>query len=311
MYSPTKTRATKNSEPAAVAEQASSAQQPATQVIYPFEVSHELRTATDYRALSSDKKFIRKLIGEVSALIARNNIEVFSFDVFDTALMRNKHSEARRFYTVSENFARKNEGKFSVEDALVARALAARAAYTFATPAPDGTCEGSLALISSLTCSQLGVPAMSGDYVKTEFAFEKEHLTVNPMIVEIIRAFPSVKCIFLSDMYLESPLIKRLLQNGYGKSISVLSSADGRGSKRCGGLYGIAADQLGLPGERILHFGDSLESDYRQAKRNGWNAFYLPISDTERAERLKCHESLTTSLTYDGVALSGLLRFNC
>lgn len=40
-------------------------------------------------------------------------------------------------------------------------------------------------------------------------------------------------------------------------------------------LFDHAARQLGLPPDRILHVGDSLEEDVRGAGRNGWSAVWL------------------------------------
>ena len=282
-----------------------------SRVFHPYAAAHELRVADDYRSLLADKDFIKRVIREVGALIEERGITTLSFDVFDTALMRSTHSEARRFHAVANQFAEKNKNRFTATDALVARAMAARAAYTFANAADDGTREGTMTMIAKITCAELGVPNMTNEYIKTELAFEQQHLSVNTLIVSIISAFPSVRTIFLSDMYLESPYIKKLLQKSFGRSTEVVSSADGFGSKRCGGLFGFAAKHFDLNPSNVLHFGDSLESDFRQAKRHGMQAYFLPISDAERTARKDCYRSLGTQLAPSGIKLESFLSFNC
>ncbi len=283
----------------------------ATHIIYPYRVSRDLRLAADYRALCADSAFAARFIDEVSSMVERKQVKAFSFDVFDTSLMRRPHSEARRFHTVSKRFSERHAGKFTLEDVLVARATAARALYTFALPASDGTREGTLDRIAALACSQLGHPALASDYIDTELAFELESLDPNPMILALLKAFPAMPVIFLSDMYIGAAGIAGLLQRAYGAGVAVISSADGHGSKRAGGLYDHASALLGIDGANLLHVGDSLESDYRQAKRKGWNAFYLPLSEVERAARKQCHVALAASVAERGVDLDALLSFNC
>ncbi len=285
--------------------------QPATEVFHPYPVARTLRLAADYRTIVKDPEFTAALIGQVRDLLARKTIRALSFDVFDTAMMRRQQSEATRFHTISMQFAQGKEARFSAHDALIARNRAARAAYTFGHMAPDGTREGKLAAIATLTCSQLGHPALAEEYIATELAFEAAHLVPNPLILALVQALPALPCIFLSDMYLNAAQIAPLLRPSFGTDVRVLSSADGMGSKRCGGMYPMAAASLGLDGGHILHFGDSLESDYRQAKRQGWQAFYLPLPDAERAARLQCHANLAASLAADGLGPDALLPFNC
>lgn len=282
-----------------------------SQLIHPYQVSRTLRLATDHRALCADPAFIASFIDEVGALVERKQLRALSFDVFDTALLRAPHSEAHRFHTVSRQFAQRHADRFSVADALVARASAARAAYAMATPAADGTREGTLDQIAALTCDQLGCAELAADYIATELACEEANLAPNPLMLGLLRAWPEMPVIFLSDMYLGAPRIAPLLQRHYGADVRVMSSADGAGSKRQGGLYQHAATVLGLHGSQILHFGDSLESDFRQAKRNGWNAFYLPLPDAERHARQQCHAVLASTIADSGVALDALLSFNC
>lgn len=281
-----------------------------SRLLYPYAASRELSLSTDHRGLLSDKKFTAAVLDEIGKMIVQKGIETLSFDVFDTALLRAPHCEATRFYTVAEQFAKQHK-TITATDALVARAMAARAAYTFANAAPDGTREGTMSTIAEITCSELCLPKFAGEYIKTELAFEEKHLTPNPLVVAIINTYPSLRTIFLSDMYLESRHIKKLLQEQFGKMVEVISSADGYGSKRCGGLYGHAATALGIDLTRTLHFGDSLESDFRQAKRNGLHAYYLPLADTERNTRRACYGALGSKLAPAGVGLQSVMSFNC
>ena len=281
-----------------------------SKIFHPFETSHALRTTKDHRLLLRTSSFIDKAINEIGSIISRKNIKTLSFDVFDTALLRSPCCEAKRFYEVASRFSAANEGIFSAEDAFVARIDAAKAAYRFTPQAVDYTREGRIDLIAAVACAQLGVPGKQSQKVELELEYEIEKLVPNPLVKAIIDKFPDLNLIFISDMYLSAQQIQRLLLPTFNDAV-VFSSADGNGSKRNGGLYKHTIAKMKIDADEILHFGDSLSSDYRGAKLAGLHGYLLPISDLERTQRLKCYIELAAKLNKKNIPLEKILPFNC
>lgn len=268
-----------------------------------------LRFSTDHRAELASDALHEALLAEAGRIVAANDIEVLSFDVFDTALLRAPHCEARRFYEVSGIFAGQQQ-RFGAEDAFISRVEAARAAYAMAIPAADGTREGRLPGIASLVCEQLLVPGQVQQYLDTELAYEKKHLVANPLVKKLIADFPHLRVVFISDMYLDAAAIRALLADAYGE-VEVYSSADGKGSKRSGGLFEHVAKETGIALGRFLHAGDSLEGDFRAIRKLGGHSLYLPLPEAERKTREACYGSLRDELAATGIDLPSLLTFNC
>ena len=81
------------------------------------------------------------------------------------------------------------------------------------------------------------------------------------------------KVIIVSDMYLSSDVIEKLLYNNgvYGFDRLYVSSMY-RCTKKNGDLYSLILKDLGVSADSILHIGDNFISDYLWAKKNGINA---------------------------------------
>ena len=283
----------------------------ASRVFRPWPVVRALQRADDYRALLQQEAVIAQVLAEVADRVARQRITALSFDVFDTALMRRPESEARRFFDAGARFAKQCKQAFSATDALLARAMAAKAAYRFANAAIDGTREGRLALIANIACNQLQLAGKESAYQQNELAYEQDNLTPNPLVQAIIAHFPQLPTLFLSDMYLESAQIEPLLARHFKGAFTVYSSADGHGSKRSGGLYLHMLTEQQWRADQVLHFGDNLHSDFQMAKTCGLAGYYLPLADAERLARRQCYDSLAAELAEQGLLLADILPFNC
>jgi hypothetical protein len=140
--------------------------------------------------------------------------------VFDTALLRECKSEARRFWDISERFVAecREEGisvDFEPEDALLARVTAATAAYSISRSIA-GNREGRFEDIARTTCELLDHPELAAAYVANELAYEAGALVANPLLGMVSEALPETRMIFVSDMYLEGNKITHLLMEKFG-----------------------------------------------------------------------------------------------
>tara|TARA_E500000305_G_scaffold76427_1_gene62139 strand:- start:1940 stop:2857 length:918 start_codon:yes stop_codon:yes gene_type:complete len=249
------------------------------------------KAAAGLRAFYDDPANREQLLEAIGRIVSAHKITLLSIDVFDTALLRSPGSELGRFWSLSKRFhetlpAGVTGPVLTAEDALLVRIAAMRAAYGMQRHSLIGS-DPSLDDIAGTVCSLLDRPDLTEHYARTEVECEIEDVSLNPLIPEIRGRFPSLRIVFLSDMYLDSRRIGRILA-AKSRSCSrpeIFSSADGHGSKIGGGLFDHVAKTLCVKPNHALHIGDHLEHDYRGAKRRGWHALHLPLPDEELRER--------------------------
>ena len=248
-----------------------------------------------------------EILEAIARIVSAHKITLLSIDVFDTALLRSQGSELGRFWSLSKRFqetlpASATGPNLAAEDALLVRIAAMRATYGMQLHSPLGG-DPSLDDIAGTVCTLLGRPDLTEHYVRTELECETEDVALNPLIPEIRERFPSLRTVFLSDMYLDSQRIGRILaEKSHSRARpSVYSSADGHGSKIGGGLFDHVARTLRVKPNHALHIGDHLEHDYRGAKRRGWHALHLPLPDEElRERRTRFAETRAAIIALDG-----------
>lgn len=297
---------------------------PNTSIVRLDKCQARISRSADLRSFYARKSNLMEILEHISEIIERSSIKVISFDVFDTVLLREMKSESRRFWESSEFFlqyasqnskgkGKKNDAlsKIRVQDVFLARILAAKAAYAI-SPVKNGNREGTFSNIARATCEILGIPELHNQYISSEISYECKSLVLNDFFSTVKSEHPEIKFVFISDMYLQSHHISEILQKKIDSSPKplVYSSADGLGSKREGQLYANVARELGVAPEEMLHIGDNLNSDYRQAKRLGLEAVYLPIPSAEKLNRVDCYNSLASELAHFDIDLKTIMNFN-
>jgi predicted HAD superfamily hydrolase len=86
-----------------------------------------------------------------------------------------------------------------------------------------------------------------------------------------------IKIIAVSDIYFEEALLTKLLNKNGFYFDAVFSSASIKKRKKTGNIYPLVASKMGVLPSEILHIGDNIISDVEQAKKNGFQTFYLPL----------------------------------
>lgn len=277
----------------------------------------ELKEADGIRSFYEDARNVDTIAEPIIDTARRAKAEILSFDVFDTVLLREPKSEARRLFEMSERLVERCTAgsdappDFTAEDAFLARLVAAKAAYSMA-PERNGNREGNFLAIATTVCQLLDRPDLVEPYLANELEYEAGSLELNPLFKNLVSELPDVQPVFVSDMYLESFRIEKLLKSKLADDSSkrVFSSVDGNGSKRSKGLFGYVEETLSVKDKRIIHLGDSLHSDYRMPKRHGWAAFYLPLPDAEKSKRRNCHEQVKSELEQANIPAAEYLNFN-
>lgn len=83
------------------------------------------------------------------------------------------------------------------------------------------------------------------------------------------------KIIFISDMYLPSEAIDKILRSsGYKEFEQLFVSSEFGKTKSLGDLYQVVLDRLGCTPSQLLHIGDNYQSDLVMAKNNGLTTYY-------------------------------------
>lgn len=235
----------------------------------------------------------------VMATAAMCDASVLSLDVFDTFLLRNDKSEARRFFELS-TLVRRKIGSASTQSAsiphadvdfLVARIDAMALCYRVRT-AVEGCREGHIRSVVRAARLALDLPIeIEEEFLAAEVEYESECVIINPALLDAAREFKARggRVVLMSDMYLGSEQIKAIIER-LDPSVcriidEVFSSADHVLSKRSGKIFALVERSLGKSGADFLHIGDALEGDIFQARSAGWNVLHFPISHAESVRR--------------------------
>jgi hypothetical protein len=79
---------------------------PVTTILRIDGYAESLRKATDFRAFYTNNTSCSTVASAILEVAARKKAQVISYDVFDTVLLREQHSEAGRFLKISERFTK-------------------------------------------------------------------------------------------------------------------------------------------------------------------------------------------------------------
>ncbi len=239
---------------------------------------------------------IVKLVGEA---IARVEPGMLSLDVFDTFLLRNDKSEARRFREIAQlarqrvSSAREQSAKSLPDelDFLIARTEATALCYRSRRPL-EGCREGHIRDILQVAASSLNLfRGADAAMLEAELDYEASNLTLNLALADVVQEFRARggRVILLSDMYLgkdEITAIVRRIDPASADAIDdVFSSADHILSKRSGRIFKLVEQKYQASPEEFFHIGDAFEGDVYQARKAGWGALHFPVSVSEAARR--------------------------
>jgi FMN phosphatase YigB (HAD superfamily) len=284
-------------------------------VFHGGELTRAALEATGRAQLYQTPDFLSSLTEEIEDTIQRENIELLSLDVFDTALLRNRKSEVRRFYEMSELTAALMAEKLGLEalplDIFVARIQATKLCYRFSKPV-RGCREGTLREIHEGVCRLVGAPREFAEQtIEVELGYEMRNLSPNPIVHALVNlAAPlALPIVFLSDMYIGREHIARLIENhfpSYFHPSDIYSSGDLKISKRSGLLFDHVAQERKVKPGRALHIGDNFLVDYLPARQRGWHALHLPHADTELDEINKDERTLYEKLEATGLVMKDL-----
>ncbi|WP_156992269.1 HAD family hydrolase [Paraburkholderia oxyphila] len=204
-----------------------------------------------------------------------DDVDVVSFDIFDTALVRKVAHPTSVFDLLQFRFPHlRTSENFGVADV---RFWAEREARERAQRL-QGTVEIGIDDIYAVLGEALSIKGAELNALRdAELDIERSVLVANPKVLgwysEAKRAGKRV--IFVSDMYLPSEFLASVLVNQGFEGAQVYVSCEygvGKGQRQ---LFEKVRLAWGIPAQKFLHTGDNFHSDKVSAEAMGWRAIHF------------------------------------
>lgn len=211
---------------------------------------------------------------------------VYSFDVFDTCIVRTWARPTDLFYFLAETLLSATGQPYGREEVgeLAALRVAAEKQAHRKTAKQDINLED---IYSELELTGWGFA--KDEMREAEIRLELE--AMRPVVpirsrIEALRA-AGERVVFISDMYLPKPVIQEMLERcGFDVPEGTLYvSNDLDLTKRAGGLYKHVLEKEDIKARDLRHCGDGVESDFLGARKAGVRGELLTITQLNRFEK--------------------------
>lgn len=209
-------------------------------------------------------------------------VDIVSFDVFDTAVIRRVERPVDIFHQL-EAAAQAIEALIRTPGLAAGFAQNRIQSEVSARRIAWESCrhpEVSFAEIYGQLEKRLALdPETRETLMDLERSLELAHATPNPYIAELcdICLAQGKRVGFVSDIYHDRDFIAKLLTKaGYSGHEFLVVSSEHRATKAAGTLYTILLEELQIHPGRWLHIGDNKSSDVIQASKAGLHALHYP-----------------------------------
>lgn len=201
----------------------------------------------------------------VKSIIDNPDIEIVSFDIFDTLLCRPMIKPSDMFELIAIDLASKGINDF----------------YKMRTSIEVDSCDwlANLDEIYEYMRKIYNIPFKIAQEMKdAELEAEKNLLLRREEIYKVYEyaVKKGKKIIAISDMYLPSSFLNEVLENNGYNIESIYVSNECFCWKYNGNLYDYVLEKENIKSDKILHIGDNIISDYYQPIQKNILAFYYP-----------------------------------
>ena len=214
---------------------------------------------------------------------------VVSFDVFDTLLFRNLYKPTDIFRIMEKAVSEKYDVDNFCELRINCEAGSRK---------EENKYETSLDEIYELMGAKVG---KNVDIIKKmELEFELKFIVANPFMKEIFdyAIEKNKKVVLISDMYLSSEMIKKLLNKAGYENVPVYVSCEQHANKGSMELYETVRRKEKLNKSSWVHIGDNRQSDYEKAREFGIEAVLY--------ENVRSKDKLTEPKTIEASIIRGI-----
>ena len=198
---------------------------------------------------------IRKNTEKLKKLIDSANIEIVSFDVFDTLLFEKVDRREIIFDLVGQHYGIHGFRKLRVDG----QKRADRSVYE-----SNGYPHANINEIYAALSEHTDIPVDRNEVKEFEIALTKDAMTANPEMSEIFRYAKqqNKRVIAVADTYLTADILRGILEaNGFTDFDHIYCSADEHKAKLNKEFFEHIAQAENVPYNHILHIGDSKSED--------------------------------------------------
>lgn len=210
-------------------------------------------------------------------LILDSEVEYVSFDIFDTLITRPLYNPIQVFDILNEKFSKTFKTNVSFSKIRIDSEAAIRHKFGELFP------EYQDVTIDEIYSEMMQIYDLPVDIIDTmkeeEINLEMNLLKVRNSAKVLFDLAKSLgkRVIIVSDMYLTEDIIKRILEkNGYREYYRLYLSSKIRLTKHTGDMFKYVLNDLLIPGNKIIHIGDTWENDHINPEKLGIKTFFFP-----------------------------------
>ncbi len=212
---------------------------------------------------------------------------IYSFDVFDTCIVRTVARPTDLFYLLADELLAQTGsayGREEVSELALARVAAEKAAHKKARE-PEITLDDIYAEMGDLSAWGFSTDAMREAEIALEIASMRPVVPVRERIAALRAAGERV--LYISDMYLPEEAIREmLLRCGFEVPDGTLYvSSTLKKTKRAGSLFKHVLERESISARSLRHCGDGVEGDILGARKAGVRAEILTMTQLNRFEK--------------------------
>lgn len=208
--------------------------------------------------------------------ILSEEVEIVSFDIFDTLLLRPFFAPADLFDFLDPFVTEFLGARDSVDFKTYRKEAEQMARQRFASRGEDVTLDEVYECLGEM----LELPQNRAEIIKSrEIRMELRFCRPRNFARKLFDLAKSAgkRVVIASDMYLPQSVVEELLEkNGCTGYEKLYLSSSLRRTKATGHLYEYMAEDLGADPGSILHIGDNETADVRRAKSRGLQAIHFP-----------------------------------
>ena len=212
----------------------------------------------------------------LDAMISEN-VGAVSFDIFDTLITRPFYTPSDMFYLLNGDFSAlcPSDGRLFSDIRISAERELREALGKDGSRSEEVTLAEIYERIGEAVGTRVADRMMSAE-IDLELSFCRPRRSVQNLYRAALEA--GKRIFFTSDMYLPPEVIRAMLNScGYSSGELLLSCEEGV-TKQSGRLFSLLIKRSGVSPNRIMHLGDSWESDYKRAKERGIGAVFYPAA---------------------------------
>ncbi|MCK5580781.1 MAG: glycosyltransferase [Candidatus Omnitrophica bacterium] len=229
------------------------------------------------------------------AKIRHAKVKVYSFDIFDTVLVRDCGTPQGVFYRLQEGL---KQNARSVPQELRERFCQFRVAAEKEAQETIKAEGCNIRDIYSVLERQFKLSKdICEDLIREEMRLELDSVRPVPRVIQLLESLrkEGKKVIFVSDMYLPADFIQQLLEKvgAYQEGDKIYVSNEHLMTKRTGRLFDIILEKEGCAPRQMVHIGDNQRADVASPQEKGIQNSYVSETQLTRYEKILCNASDT------------------